>query len=43
MKTTLVPVGNSKGIRIPKIILEQCHFTKEIDLKVEGDTLILTS
>ena len=43
MKTTLVPIGNSKGIRIPKAILEQCHFTKEIDLRVDGNTLILKS
>ena len=41
MKTTLVPIGNSKGIRIPKTILEQCHFTKEVDLKVEGNTITL--
>jgi len=41
MKVTLVPIGNSKGIRIPKAILEQCHFTKEVDLLVQGDTIIL--
>lgn len=41
MKTTLVPIGNSKGIRIPKAILDQCHFTQELDLQVEGDTIIL--
>ena len=39
----IVPIGNSKGIRIPKAILEQCHFTKEVDLRVEGDTVILKS
>ena len=43
MKTTLVAIGNSKGIRIPKTILEQCHFTKEVDLRVQGDTIILKS
>ena len=43
MKTALVAIGNSKGIRIPKTILEQCHFTKEVDLRVEGDTIILKS
>lgn len=43
MKTALVAIGNSKGIRISKTILEQCHFTKEVDLLVQGDTIILKS
>ena len=43
MRTTLVPIGNSKGIRIPKAILEQCHFIKEVDLRVQGNTVILKS
>ncbi len=41
MTTTLVHIGNSKGIRIPKAVLEQCHFTGDIDMQVEGNTLIL--
>jgi len=43
MKATIVPIGNSKGIRIPRAILEQCHFTGEVNLEVRGDTLILKS
>ncbi len=43
MKATIVPIGNSKGVRIPKVVLEQCHFTKEVDMIVEGNTLILKS
>ena len=41
MKATIVPIGNSKGIRIPKIILEQCHIEKEVDLEVENDNIII--
>lgn len=41
MKATIVPIGNSKGIRIPKTILEQCHIEKEVVLKVEDDNIIL--
>ena len=43
MKATIVPIGNSKGIRIPRAVLEQCHFTNEVELEVKGDTLILKS
>jgi len=43
MKANIIPIGNSKGVRIPKVVLEQCHFSKEIDMIVEGDTLILKS
>ena len=43
MKAIIVPIGNSKGIRIPRAVLEQCHFTNEVDLEVKGDTVILKS
>ncbi|MBF0511502.1 MAG: AbrB/MazE/SpoVT family DNA-binding domain-containing protein [Candidatus Omnitrophica bacterium] len=43
MKATIVPIGNSKGIRIPRAVLEQCHFTNEVDLEIKGETLILKS
>ena len=41
MKAMIVPIGNSKGIRIPKTILQQCRFTKEVDLEVKGGMIIL--
>ncbi len=41
MKATIVPIGNSKGIRIPKIILEQCHIEKEVDLEVKDNNIII--
>jgi antitoxin MazE len=43
MKANIIPIGNSKGVRIPKSVLEQCHFSKEVSMIVEGDTLILKS
>ena len=42
MKARLVPIGNSRGIRIPKAILEQCELTDEVELAVEGRQIILT-
>jgi len=41
MKTSIVPIGNSRGIRIPKTILEQCHIEKDVVLEIEGDTIII--
>ncbi len=41
MKATIVPIGNSKGIRIPKPILEQCHMEKDVVLEVKGNAVII--
>ena len=41
MKVGIISVGNSKGIRIPKAILEQCSFNKEAELEVQGNTLLI--
>jgi antitoxin MazE len=41
MKTHLIPIGNSRGVRIPKAILEQCEMPDEVELSVEGRQIIL--
>ncbi len=41
MKVGIISVGNSKGIRIPKVILEQCSFDKEAELEVQGNALLI--
>lgn len=41
MKIELVRIGNSRGIRIPKPILEQCGFQDTVDLRVENDRLVI--
>ena len=41
MKVSLVRVGNSHGVRIPKAIIEQCGFGDEIDMAVKGGTVVL--
>lgn len=43
MKASVVPIGNSKGIRIPKAILQQCHIEKEVELEVENEKVIVSS
>ena len=42
MKAQLVPIGNSRGVRIPKAILQQCDMSDEVELVVEGRQIILS-
>jgi antitoxin MazE len=41
MKVKLVRIGNSRGIRIPKVVLEQCGLQDVADLRVEKDRLVI--
>jgi len=41
MKTSLVRIGNSRGIRIPKAIIEQCGFRDRLEMTVRGRTLVV--
>ena len=41
MLINIVPIGNSKGIRIPKAILDQCDIENEVDLEVENGKIII--
>jgi antitoxin MazE len=41
MLTKIVPIGNSRGVRIPKAMLEHCGFGEEVDLQAKNGALIL--
>jgi antitoxin MazE len=41
MKTNIVTIGNSQGIRIPKVMLEQSKLHGEVDLEVRGDCIVI--
>lgn len=41
MLTKIVPIGNSRGIRIPKATLDHCGFGEEVELQAKNGTLIL--
>ncbi len=43
MITKLVKIGNSRGIRIPKSIIEQSGIKNEVELEVRGDRIIIKS
>ena len=41
MKAKVVKIGNSKGIRIPKPILEQLGIVEDVDLEVGNNQIVL--
>jgi antitoxin MazE len=41
MKTTIRKMGNSHGVLIPKPILTQLGLEDEVEMRVEGNTLVL--
>ena len=41
MKAVLVPIGNSRGIRIPKPLIEQCGLADEVDMEVQDGTILI--
>ncbi len=44
MITSIISIGNSKGIRIPKILLEESGLSDDIELKVnKGEIRIISA
>ena len=41
MRARVVKIGNSKGIRIPKPLLEQTGIMNDVDLEVENNRIII--
>lgn len=41
LRTRIIKIGNSQGIRIPKILLEQSGLGAEVEIEVQDNCLIL--
>lgn len=41
MKTQIVPIGNSRGIRIPKPLLEEAGLTGDVEIRAERNGLVI--
>ncbi len=41
MKTRIVAIGNSRGIRIPKPLLEQTGLSGEVEISAEEGALVI--
>lgn len=42
MKTELIRIGNSRGVRIPKPVIEQCGLGETVDLRVENECVVIS-
>jgi antitoxin MazE len=42
MKAELVRIGNSRGIRIPKPLIEQCGLGETVELRVDNNCLVIS-
>lgn len=43
MKASIIKIGNSKGVRIPKPLLEESKLSDKVDLKVRNGKIIISS
>lgn len=41
MVVSVVQIGNSRGVRLPKAILEQLGINEKLELEIENQTIIL--
>ncbi len=41
IKTRIVKIGNSRGIRVPKVLLDQAQLPDEVELHAEPGRLVI--
>jgi antitoxin MazE len=41
MKTQIIQIGNSQGIRIPKVLLEESSIRGDVDLELHDDGILI--
>lgn len=41
MKTRIVSIGNSRGVRIPKPLLDQTQLSGEVEISAEAGNLVI--
>lgn len=43
MKTRIVRIGNSRGVRLPKPLIEQAGLGEEVELRVQEGAIVIQS
>ena len=43
VRTRIVKIGNSQGVRIPRVLLEQADLTEEVELELREGEIVLRS
>ena len=41
LNARIVKVGNSRGIRLPKLVLEQLEFGEQVEIEVQSNQLVI--
>ena len=41
MKSQIIQIGNSQGIRIPKVLLEESRISGDVDLELHPDGILI--
>ena len=41
MKTQIIQIGNSQGIRIPKVLLEESKISGDVDLELHPEGILI--
>ena len=42
MRTTIIAIGNSKGVRIPKVLLKESGIDKDVEIKATKSGIKIT-
>ena len=43
MKSRLIRIGNSRGVRLPKPLIEEAGLDEEVEVQVRGSAVVITS
>jgi antitoxin MazE len=43
MRTRLVRIGNSRGVRLPKPLIEEAGLAEEIEIRVRAGTIVIAA
>lgn len=41
MHAKLVRIGNSRGVRLPKAVIDQARLEEDLDVEVRGDAVVI--
>ncbi len=41
MKTRIVQIGNSRGVRLPKVLIEEAQLEEEVELAAEPGRIVI--
>ena len=41
MRAKIVRIGNSRGVRLPKALLDQCRFEEDVEIETRGGAIVI--